>query len=306
LTPFPPPLHPFTTSPLGTWQIPKSEAADATYNAIKLGYRHLDLAYIYGNNIEVGQGIKRALDEGLIESRKDLWITSKIWNDQHTDVEGAVNGILKDLGIEYLNLLLIHWPISFIKGQAPPSFHTDFSLGDVYQKMEKLCPTKALALGISNFSIEEVQSILDIATIKPIVNQVESSIYWNQFELESFCAKNGITITSYSPLCQNHPDPSLNIEFKDLTQDPLVLEIAKAHNTTPHAVCLRWHLDLTPKRVVLVKSVQAERIQRNFVDTLSFSLTEEEMNKLNNIDTQFRSLNPMGWRSAGTPFFPNY
>lgn len=234
-----------------------------------------------------------------------MWITSKIWNDQHTIVEEAVDEILKDLAIEQLDLLLIHWPISFIKGQAPPASHTDFSLADVYKKMEALVPTKTKSLGISNFSIAETQAILDVATIKPIVNQVESSIYWQQRELATFCADNGITITSYSPLCQNTPHAS-EIEFKNLIEDPLVVEIAQAHNTTPYAVALRWHIDLEPKRIVLVKSINADRIKRNFVDTLAFKLTETEMDKLAKIETQFRSLNPMGWRSAGTPFFPIY
>jgi alcohol dehydrogenase (NADP+) len=285
----------------GTWQIAKADAADSVYNAIKIGYRHIDCAQVYGNHKEVGQGIQRALEDKLVADRRELWITSKIWNDQHEIVAEAVDTILEDLQCGYLDLLLIHWPISFKLSEA----NKDKQLWQVYQDMEKLVPTKTKSLGISNFSIEETQQVLDNCWIKPIVNQVESSVYWNQFDLEKFSNKNGIVLTSYSPLCANIPHASLNINFKVLVEDPLIVELAEKYKTTPHAIALRWHLDL-PKRIVLVKSIHAERIQQNFVNTLAFTIEPADMERLNAIETQFRSLNPMNWRQENVPFFPNY
>lgn len=294
----------------GTWQIPQDICSDAVYNAIKVGHRHLDFAEIYRNHKQCGEGIQRALDEGIIKNRSELWITSKIWNDAHLVVEKAVDTILNDLGPSvggYLDLCLIHWPISFIPGLPPPNYNTELDLATVYQDLEK-CVTagKVKNLGVSNFSIEEVQNILDKCTIKPIVNQVESSIYWKQTELETFLNQNNIVLTAYSPLCQNTPPASCQIEFKNLLQDPTLIEIAKKHNTTVIAVALRYHLDIPQQRICIVKSNHIERIIENYNAVSSLQLDQEDLDAIAKITISFRSLNPVGWRGQDLVFFPNY
>lgn len=304
----------------GTWQIPKDIAQEAVYTAIKHGYRHLDFAQVYGNNVECGKGVQQAIDEGIIKSRSELWITSKIWNDAHLEVPAAVDRLLSELNIEYLDLILIHWPISFVKGANPMDYHKDLDLATVYNNLEDyaLKSGKTKNLGVSNFSIEELQNILDKCTTKPIVNQVESSIYWQQRELEAFMNQHGIVLTAYSPLCQNTPPPALKIEFKNMLQDPVLVEMAKTKNTTPIAIAVRWHIDAAmvdaaqqkTQRIVIVKSNTPARIVENFenvVGSNAVTLSAEDLENIQkNITTSFRSLNPMGWRGAGIPFFPNY
>ncbi|KAI5456691.1 aldehyde reductase [Mariannaea sp. PMI_226] len=271
---------------LGTWQSGPNEVANAVEFALKHGYRHIDAAAVYDNEAEVGAGIKAS---GV--PRDQFFLTSKLWNTHHRagDVEEALDQSLKDLGTDYLDLYLIHWPISFRKPQnATERFPIDPSdegvhvvdvpIKETWQAMESLVKKgKIRSIGISNFTKEKTEEILAFAEIKPAVNQIEAHPYLQQPGLLAWSKQQNILITAYSPSGNNIYNLPKAID------DPEIITIAKSLSKTPAQVLIQWAVQRGT--AVLPKSVTPSRIAENFED---FELPQEAFKKINSLDKNHR------------------
>lgn len=268
---------------LGTWQSQPGEVAKAVEHAIKSGYRHIDCAWAYGNEAEVGQGIKAS---GV--PREELWITSKLFELHHhpEHVELAVKDTLKNLGLEYLDLYLMHWNINLKvdapAGVLPTQEHTikgksgkkllDVELSDdvspTWAEMEKLVQKGLVKnIGISNFNIQRTRKLLKTAKIQPVANQVELSIQCPQPELVAYLEKHNILPQAYSPLG--------GTDGQKLRENPAVVKIAEKHGVHGATILISWLI----KRgiCVLPKSVTPSRIEAN---AKTVDLTEEEFQSI--------------------------
>ncbi|MCA1024222.1 aldo/keto reductase [Halobacillus litoralis] len=242
----------------GVWQVEENEAVPAVTKAIETGYRSIDTAAIYGNEKQVGEAIRQS---GA--ARDELFITTKVWNtDQGYDnTLKAFETSLDKLGLDYVDLYLIHWPT--------PEFD---EYVETYKALEKLYKDgKVKAIGVCNFDIDHLQRLLDECDVKPAVNQVECHPYLAQNELKDFCRDNGILVEAWSPLMQGG----------EVLKNEDVQSIAKKHGKTPAQVIIRWHLQ--NDTVVIPKSVTPSRIEENF-DVFDFELTAEDMAAINKLD----------------------
>ncbi|KAG8897907.1 hypothetical protein FRB99_007797 [Tulasnella sp. 403] len=262
---------------LGTWQSQPGEVRQAVAYALKeAGYRHVDCAFAYGNEKEVGEGIR---DSGV--PRDQIFITSKVWCTWHSRVEECLELTLKNLGTEYLDLLLIHWPIAMNPSGNHPFFPTrsdgirdilyDWPLKDTWAQFEKLYKAgKVKAIGVSNCSqLKLEEELLPFAEILPAVNQIEIHPYNPQHNLTKFLRSKGITVEAYSPLGSSNAP---------LTKDEVVVEIAEKHKAAPANVLIGWAV--AKDFIVLAKSVTPDRIKANIDYT---KLDEEDIAKLDGL-----------------------
>ncbi|GJZ03277.1 D-galacturonate reductase-like protein [Tanacetum coccineum] len=254
--------------------------------AIKVGYRHFDTASIYKTEKALGEAIKESLNLGLINSRGDLFITTKLWcnSTQGHLVVPAMKHSLEDLGLEYVDLYLIHWPITLhsdeFKVPVPKESIAAINIKDVWEGMEK-CQDLGLtkSIGVSNFGPRLIEEILSFAKISPAVNQVEMNPLWQQKRLNGFCKKNDILLTGYSPLGASGAKRGHNrVMENDVLQD-----IAKAKGKTIAQIALRWIYEQGVSFVVM--SFNKDRMQQN-IDIFNWSLTEDELSKITKIPQQ--------------------
>ncbi|WJX17626.1 3''-deamino-3''-oxonicotianamine reductase [Trifolium repens] len=252
----------------------------AVIEAIKSGYRHFDTALIYGSEEALGEAIAEALELGLIQSRDELFITSKLWltdNFPHL-VLPALQKSLQNLKLEYLDLYLIHFPISVKPGNwempYPEEIITTFDFKGVWKAMEecqKLGLTKSI--GVSNFTCKKLDDLLSFAIIPPSVNQVEMNPVWHQKKLKEYCEAKGIIITAFSPLGAKGASWGTN----DVMDSEILKEIAEKHGKTIAQVCLRW---LYEQGVTMaVKSYDKERMKQN-LEIFDWSLTKDDHEKI--------------------------
>lgn len=248
---------------LGTFLSAPGEVYQAVRWAIKLGYRHLDCAAVYGNEKEVGQAIHDAIAEGDIK-REELFITSKLWNDSHAmeDVRPACEQSLKDLQLDYLDLYLMHWPVAQRKGTDMPKADDDWislrqiPLWETWSEMEKLYNDGLVkAIGVSNFNAANLNLLLEKSQVVPAVNQVECHPLLSQNELISYCRKNNIAVTAYSPLGAEKSSGSL-------FENQVIIDIATRLKATPAQVLLAWQIQRGV--IVIPKSVHEDRIKENY------------------------------------------
>ncbi|GAA5840824.1 hypothetical protein JCM11251_001706 [Rhodosporidiobolus azoricus] len=260
---------------LGTWQSKAGEVESAVEAALKAGYRHIDGAWIYGNLKEVGEGLRAS---GV--KREDVYITSKLWCTQHRTPEEALKENLELLGVDYLDLFLIHWPVPLNPNGNDPKFpkredgsrdlDSDRKIADTWADMEKLVEKGLVkAIGISNFSIPFIEELLKTAKIVPAVNQVELHPYLPQHELIDYLKSKNIRAEAYSPLGSTD---------SPLLKDEDIVKIADKHGVSTGTVLISYQV--ARDVVVLPKSVTPKRIEENFK---IIKLDSEDLETLNNL-----------------------
>jgi len=264
---------------LGTWQSKPGEVGAAVRDAIEIGYRHFDCAAIYGNEKEIGEVFADSIKKGTVK-REDLFVTSKLWNTNHhpDNVEGACKKTLKDLQLDYLDLYLIHWPISWeftgydLKPGVPKDDKGELkfskvSIQQTWQAMEKLVDSGlAKSIGVSNFTHGQILDMLAYAKIVPAVNQIELHPYLNQKNVLITTNKLGVHTTSYTTLAQGKP-----------LKDPVIISIAEKHKKTPTQIVLRWAHQYGIS--IIPKSVHKDRLAEN-MSIFDFELSNDEMSQI--------------------------
>ncbi|XP_055692066.1 aldo-keto reductase family 1 member B1-like [Lutzomyia longipalpis] len=273
---------------LGTWGSPPGEVTRAVKEAIDLGYRHIDCAFVYGNEQEVGEGLAAKIADGTVK-RDDVFVTSKLWNTFHSRhlVRPALEASLKNLGLEQLDLYLIHWPMGYQEGgdifpkdADEKTLFSDVDYIETWKGMED-CLKAGLtrSIGLSNFNIRQVERVLASATVKPVMNQIEYHPYLHDKELSQFCRSKGIEITGYSPL-GSPARPWVKSDDPVLLEEPKVIEVAKRSGKTVAQVLIRWQLQLG--HITIPKSTNTKRIQENF-DVFDFELSQQDMDDLSSL-----------------------
>lgn len=249
---------------LGVFKVEEGqELVNAVKSAIKNGYRSIDTAAIYGNEEGVGKGIQEGLKETGI-SREELFVTSKVWNSDlgYESTIAAFETSLAKLGLEYLDLYLIHWPVEGKYKDAWKALETLYKEGRVK------------AIGVSNFQIHHLEDLMKEAEIKPIINQVEYHPRLTQKELHAFCKENGIQLEAWSPLMQGQ-----------LLENETLQEIATKYNKSVAQIILRW--DLQNGVVTIPKSTKEHRIIEN-ANVFDFALTSDDMATIDGLNQNHR------------------
>ena len=274
---------------LGTWLSKPGEVGEAVLQALRTGYRHIDCAYIYGNEKEIGNALTFAFENGIV-TREELFITSKLWNSFHhpESVEPAIRKTLADLQLDYLDLYLIHWPLVFKQGHdqarsADDLLSTDeVPLADTWKAMEEI-KRKGLTrhIGVSNFSIKKLDELSKQSETKPEVNQVEIHPFFTQEKMLRYCRENDIIVTAYSPLGSRH----LIKTNESITQQQIIIRLAEKYNCTPAQIMLAW--GMARGYAVIPKSVNADRIIEN-IGALNVQLTDSEVKLISSMNRNQR------------------
>ena len=273
------------------------EVAAAVQEAVKLGYRHIDCAAVYGNEKEIGKALNELFEEGVVE-RKELWITSKLWNDKHgeDDVIPACKQSIEDLQVGYLDLYLTHWPfpnahppgadVGSRDPNAQPYIHENYM--KTWRQMEKLVDQGLVRhIGTSNHTIAKMTRLLHDARIKPVANQMELHPHFQQPELFRFLINNGIQPIGFSPL-GSPKRPERDRTEKDTVdiEDPAIVQIAENHGIHPALVCLKWAVQ--HGQIPIPFSVKPGKLQSNLEAVTKDYLTDEEMTQIAGIDKNCR------------------
>ena len=308
---------------LGLWKIARPDTPALVEEAIRVGYRHIDSACDYGNEVEAGQGIRTALAKGLCR-RDDLWVTSKLWNTYHEPqhVRPAVERSLRDLGLDHLDLYLVHFPIALqyvpFETRYPPAWIHDpaasktrmepisVPLADTWRAMEDLVSAGLVRrIGLCNCPIALIRDLLAAARIRPAVLQVELHPFLTQEKLLRFCREASIAVTGFSPLgAPSYVPLGMATDAESVLEHPVVTGIAAAVGRTPAQVVLRWGMQRGTS--VIPKTSRPERLPEN-LGACEFALSAEQMQAIAALDCGRRFNDPGDFceRAFGT-FFPIY
>lgn len=292
---------------LGTWLSEPDAVYRAVREAIRIGYRHIDAAYVYFNEEEVGRGIREAIAAGDV-TREDLWVTTKLWNDMHAaaDVKPALETSLKLLGLDYVDLYLVHWPVAHPKGVVRPKDGSEYlslqelPLAETWNAMAELPTDLTRQVGVSNFSASKIDLITEAVGRKPAVNQVELHPYNAQVELVEAMSSRDIVTTAYSPLgSSGRPDGMKRGDEQRLLDDPVINLIARARDCGPAQVLIAWALQRGTS--VIPKSTNPKRIQQN-LDATEIELSHQECSAIANLARGERYVTGEFWCPEGSPY----
>lgn len=244
---------------LGVWQTSNEEAETAVGEALRVGYRLIDTAAMYGNEVGVGRAIARSKI-----ARDELFITTKLWNtDQGVDlVKDAFLKSLANLGLDYIDLYLIHWPT--------PERDRYVETWRVFEELQRAGKIKSI--GVSNFNPEHLEKLMAETEIVPAINQIEVHPDFQQADVRQYCHEHGIAVESWSPLGRGG----------DLLDNAVISRLALLHEKSPAQIVLMWHIQ--SGLIAIPKSVHAERIEENF-NIFDFELSEDDMNELFSLDS---------------------
>lgn len=246
---------------LGVWRASDDEAEFAVKTAIDSGYRLIDTAAMYGNEAGVGRAIAASK-----VPREELFVTTKLWNSEqgYDSTLAAFETSRTKLGLDYIDLYLIHWPT--------PEHD---QIADTWKAMEKLLTDgKVRAIGVCNFRIEDLEKLLAGTDVPPVVNQIELHPDFEQHEIRQFCDNHNIAIESWSPIGGSRSGNAV-------LQQPIIQDLAKKYGKSPAQIALRWHIQ--SGLIVIPKSVHKERIQEN-IDIFDFELSLEDMTDIATLD----------------------
>lgn len=293
---------------LGLWKIERADAPAAVREALQCGYRHLDSACDYGNEAEVGEGIRQALAAGICR-REELWVTSKLWNTYHAKehVRPAVERTLRDLGLDYLDLYMVHFPIAMeyvpFDRNYPPGWITDpahpeqgmklakVPRHEVWGAMEELVRAGLVRnIGVCNYNTALLRDLLAYAQIRPTVLQVELHPYLTQEKLLRFCREEDIAVTGFSPLgAPSYVPLGAAKPEESVMEGQVIRDLAQRHGKTPAQIVLRWGVQRGT--AIVPKTSKPERLVEN-LSIFDFALTEEEMNTISALNRNRRFNDP--------------
>ncbi|WP_083225412.1 aldo/keto reductase [Lysinibacillus sp. AR18-8] len=249
----------------GVFRVPEGDdLAEAVKTAIAKGYRSIDTAQVYRNEESVGRGIRAAIEEGLV-TREELFITSKVWNDglSYEETLAAYDSSLEKIGLDYLDLYLVHWP------------GIDQNYIEVYKALEKIYQDgRVRSIGVSNFHVHHLESLLKETTVVPVINQIEFHPHLIQEEVRAYCKDKGIQVEAWSPLMNG-----------SLLEEALIQELASKYGKTPAQIVLRY--DVQHDVVTIPKTMTPARMTENLA-VFDFTLTEQEMTQLDAMNDGLR------------------
>jgi D-xylose reductase len=307
----------------GLWKIAPADCADTVYAAIKAGYRHLDSACDYGNEVQVGEGIQRAISDGLC-ARGDLWITSKLWNTYHgaEHVGQALARSLNDLRLDYLDLYLIHFPIALAfvpfetryppewvhdpQAENPTMLSANVPLQETWRAMETLVDEGLVSqIGVCNYASGLLHDLMRYARIKPAVLQIEAHPYLTQERLIKQAKGYGLQVTAFSPLgAMSYLEMDMAGSHERVIDQPVVQTAAKRTGKTPAQVVLRWATQRGTS--IIPKSIQPGRMAENLAIN-DFDLNDVEMHAISALNCQRRFNDPGEFCAAAfNTFYPIY
>ncbi|CAM5650301.1 Aldo/keto reductase OS=Lysinibacillus sphaericus OX=1421 GN=LS41612_22715 PE=4 SV=1 [Lysinibacillus sphaericus] len=249
----------------GVFRVPDGDdLAEAVKTAIAKGYRSIDTAQVYRNEESVGRGIRAAIDEGLV-AREELFVTSKVWNDglSYEETLAAYASSLEKLGLDYLDLYLIHWP------------GLDTNYIEAYKALEKIYQDgRVRSIGVSNFHVHHLEQLLKETTVIPVINQIEFHPHLTQEEVRNYCKEHRIQVEAWSPLMNG-----------SLLEEALIQQLASKYNKTPAQIVLRY--DVQHGVVTIPKTMTPSRMTEN-LDVFDFALADEEMAQLDAMNDGLR------------------
>ncbi|XP_055838469.1 1,5-anhydro-D-fructose reductase-like [Episyrphus balteatus] len=286
---------------LGTWRSYESEAEQACKDALDCGYRHIDTAFVYENESEVGRAVKAKIAEGLIR-REDVFVVTKLGGIHHEPklVQHACQLSLTNLDLGYIDLYLLHFPVGQVYN-GDGNVHGSGQLSnvdylDTWKEMEKLVELGWVrGIGLSNFNSEQIERVLKNCRIKPLVNQVECHPAFNQKKLIEFCRQRDIVVTAYCPLARPKPE----LKWPPFIYDATAEALSRKYNKTPAQICLRYLIQIGT--VPIPKSVSKKRIEENF-QAFDFKLSEEDVKIIDQYNTNERMIPFSGMRNH--QYFP--
>lgn len=272
-----------------------AQVAEAVKRAVPLGYRHIDCASVYGNEKEIGVALRELQKAGVVK-REELWITSKVWNNRHNDVIGSCKQSLSDLGLDYLDLFLVHWPfpnhhacgvsVDSRDPHAVPYIHENYM--KTWQAMESLQDAGLVrCIGTSNMTIPKMKLLLRDCRIKPVVNEMELHPHFQQREFFDFLKEKGIKAIGFCPIgSPGRPDRDKMPEDSVPIEDSVIVEIAKKHGVHPAVICVKWAVQ--NGQIPIPFSVKPEKFYANLRSVTEEPLTAGEMEQIRGIDKNCR------------------
>jgi len=270
--------------------------ARAVDEAIRMGYRHIDCASVYGNEKEIGETLARLFAEGIV-SREELWITSKVWNDSHGRVEASCRQTLSDLQLDYLDLYLVHWPfpnhhppgvsVESRDANARPYIHEDYM--QTWKSMEQLVDEGLTRhIGTSNMTVSKLELLLSDCRIRPVANEMEMHPHFQQPQLFEYVTSHEMVAVGYCPIgSPNRPERDKTSDDTVPIEDPVIVRIAEKYGVHPAVICIKWAVQ--NGQIPIPFSVKPDKLRSNLLAVSDgVLLTDEEMKAIKAIDRNCR------------------